>query len=109
MIHDPSRHEPLLPIEWNGALARDAIAHIVADTEARFSPETFWPLHPRDVVNGDAAPAYPLYHGACGVIWALTYLEAAGATTLTRPYWPFIDGRDFAVTIIGARQALATL
>jgi len=91
MIHDPSRHEPLLPIEWNGALARDAIAHIVADTEARFSPETFWPLHPRDVVNGDAAPAYPLYHGACGVIWALTYLEAAGATTLTRPYWPFID------------------
>ena len=91
MIHDPSRHEPLLPFEWHEALARDAIEHIVAGTEARFSPETFWPLHPRDVENADAAPAYPLYHGACGVIWALTYLEAAGAATLTRRYQPFID------------------
>jgi len=73
------------------ALARDAIAHVVADTEARFSPETLWPLHPRDADNGAATPAYPLYHGACGVIWALTYLEAAGAATLTRPYGPCID------------------
>jgi hypothetical protein len=91
MIHDPSRHEPLIPMAGSEALARDAIAHVVADTEARFSPETLWPLHPRDADNGAATPAYPLYHGACGVIWALTYLEAAGAATLTRPYGPCID------------------
>lgn len=91
MLYDPARHEPLVPIDWNEALARAAIADIVAGTEAQFSPGTFWPMHPRDVDNGDAAPAYPLYHGACGVIWALTYLEAAGVATLTRRYEPFID------------------
>jgi hypothetical protein len=91
MLHDPARHELLVPIEWNEALARTTIAGIVADAEARFSPGTFWPMHPRDVENGDATPAYPLYHGACGVIWALTYLEAAGAATLTRRYEPYID------------------
>lgn len=90
MLHDPARHEPLRAREWNEARARDAIAHIVADTESRFSPEAFWPMHPRDVENDDAAPAFPLYHGACGVIWALTYLEAAGAATLTRAYAPFV-------------------
>jgi hypothetical protein len=90
MLHDPARHEPLLALEWNEALAREAIAHVVADTDARFSPETFWPMHPRDADGGDTAPAYPLYHGACGVIWALTYLEATGAATLARSYAPFI-------------------
>jgi len=108
MLHDPSRHEPLLPLEWNEARARDAIAHIVADSEARFSPETFWPLHPRDAQNGDTAPAYPLYGGACGVIWALTYLEAAGAATLRRTYVPFIKAlrdRNSARLVYGDREA----
>ena len=86
MLHDPARHEPLFGIEWNEAQVRGAIAHIVADTEAHFSAATGWPLHPRDGDDGDTAPAYPLYHGACGVIWALTYLEAMGAATLTRAY-----------------------
>ena len=90
MLHDPARHEPLAAIAWDEARARGAVAHIVRRTEARFSPDDYWPLHPRDVAGADAAPAYPLYHGAAGVIWALQYLAATGAATLQRDYRPFI-------------------
>src|SRR6476659_4556732 len=47
MLHDPSRHEPLRDLPWDEARARATIRHIVADTEAHFSPDTYWPLHPR--------------------------------------------------------------
>jgi lantibiotic modifying enzyme len=62
------------------------IETIVADTESHFSPDTFWPIHPRDADDGGTAPVYPLYHGACGVIWALHHLKAVGAVTATRSY-----------------------
>lgn len=62
------------------------IETIVADTESHFSPDTFWPIHPRDADDGGSAPVYPLYHGACGVIWALRHLKAVGAVTATRSY-----------------------
>ena len=62
------------------------IATIVADTESRFSADTFWPIHPLDADDGDTAPVYPLYYGACGVIWALRYLHDVGAATATRSY-----------------------
>ena len=86
MLHDPARHEALQAIDWNESLARETIARIVADTERRYSPDRYWPAHPLDA-DGDDAPdqlATPLYHGACGVIWALRYLQAVGAATLTR-------------------------
>ncbi len=91
MLYDASRHEQLRTIAWDEARARAMIATIVADTEARFSPDTFWPMHPRDADDASTAPAYPLYHGACGVIWALRYLQHVGAARLTRSYAPFLN------------------
>jgi len=91
MLYDPARHEPLIERHWDERHVRDAIARIVADTEARFSADAYWPMHPRDVEGSDDGPAWPLYHGACGVIWALTYLEGMGAATLARNYLPFVE------------------
>jgi hypothetical protein len=93
MLHDPARHEPLRPFPWDEARARAAVTHIVADTEARFTPEGYWPLHPLDA-EGDEAPGQietPLYHGACGVFWALQYLQDVGAATLSRSYAGELD------------------
>ena len=67
------------------------IERIVRDTETRFSPDTYWPLHPRDADGGKTVPAFPLYHGACGVIWALHYLQAVGAVSLKRSYTAFVQ------------------
>ncbi|OGA16696.1 MAG: hypothetical protein A3I63_00840, partial [Betaproteobacteria bacterium RIFCSPLOWO2_02_FULL_66_14] len=86
VLFDPTRHEQLRPIAWDEVRARATIERIVRGTEMRFSPANYWPMHPRDVEGGDALPAYPLYHGACGVIWALRYLEAVGAASLIRSY-----------------------
>lgn len=94
MLFDPARHEPLQPIAWDADQARVAIARIVADTEARFTPEQYWPPHPRDLQGRDSpvAPYTPLYHGACGVVWALHYLQDVGAVRLTQNYRPHLDG-----------------
>ena len=45
-------------------------------------------MHPRDLDAGDdpAQRCTPLYHGACGVIWALHYLQDVGAARLARRY-----------------------
>ena len=67
------------------------IERIVRDTDTRFSPDTYWPLHPRDADGGKTIAAFPLYHGACGVIWAIHYLQAVGAVSLTRPYTAFVQ------------------
>ena len=93
MLHDPARHETLQALAWNEGAAREAIGRIVADTEARFSPEGYWPIHPRDV-DADEKPtpfATPLYQGAVGVIWALHYLQAVGAAELSRSYVGELD------------------
>ncbi|MBT2322962.1 hypothetical protein J7E62_11460 [Variovorax paradoxus] len=76
------------PIAWDEALAREKIARIVAETEARFSPERLWPTHPHD--SADPAPSCMLYWGACGVLWALRYLEARGACRLEGDYAPHV-------------------
>ena len=88
MLHDPARHERLQPIAWDEHRVRATINHIVRDTEQHFSPERYWPLHPRDV-EGDEDPNQivgNLYYGACGVIWALHHLQAMGAVRLSRSY-----------------------
>ena len=88
MLFDSARHEPLLPIAWDEHRVRATIARIARDIEDRFSEDAYWPLHPLDVEDGDDPnlPATTLYGGACGVIWALHYLEAAGAIALARNY-----------------------
>ena len=88
MLFDPTRHEPLRTAPWSEARARAAIERIVRDTEARFSAEKCWPPHPKD--SDSSEPSYTLYFGACGVIWALRYLHAAGAIDRTRDYAPHL-------------------
>ncbi len=93
MLYDPTRHETLRSIPWDEARVRAVIEHIVRDTEERYSPDRYWPLHPRDV-EGDGDPTQPatgLYYGACGVIWALHYLHAVGAAKLSRRYTGELD------------------
>jgi lantibiotic modifying enzyme len=88
MLYDPARHEPLRPLPWDEGRVRAAIERIVSDAESRFAEDRYWPLHPLDR-EGEGKPAQfetPLYHGACGVIWALHYLQAVGAATLSRSY-----------------------
>lgn len=84
MLFATDRHEPVSATGWDEGRARDAILRIVRDTEKRFSPTTLWPTHPMDAKS--AAPQHGLYWGACGVIWALRYLEQQGAVSLSRDY-----------------------
>jgi hypothetical protein len=70
MLFDPVRHEPLQDIPWDKDRVRSIINQIVTDAEARFTPQGWWPPHPRDLDPGDDAtqPAKPLYYGACSVV-----------------------------------------
>ena len=86
MLFDPQRHEPLRASQWDEDRARATIARIVHDTEARFAQDAWWPVHPLDADGGQRAPLFPLYFGACGVIWSLHYLDAVGAASATRDY-----------------------
>lgn len=90
MLFSPERHEPLRADAWDEGRAREAIERIVRDTEARFTPEGLWPMHPGDASNPD--PQYLLYWGASGVIWALHHLQDRGAARLTRDYAPVVPG-----------------
>jgi hypothetical protein len=88
VLHDRARHEPIRPIDWDEDRVLATIEQIVNDTELRFSPDRYWPVHARDL-DGDDDPnrcATSLYYGACGVMWALHYLQAAGAAQLSRSY-----------------------
>jgi hypothetical protein len=69
MLYDPARHEPLQELQWDDGAAALMIARIVRDTEARFSPDHHWPIHPLDADDGRMDPAFNLYFGASGVIW----------------------------------------
>lgn len=90
MLFSPERHEPLRADAWNEGRAREAIERIVRDTEARFTPEGLWPMHPSDASNPD--PQHLLYWGASGVIWALHHLQDRGAARLARDYAPVVPG-----------------
>lgn len=88
MLFDPHRHEPLIPMVWDQNTAVEAIQRIVRDTEARFTPERYWPVHPADRQGEADVRVYEtsLYDGACGVVWALEYLQALGAVQLSGSY-----------------------
>jgi hypothetical protein len=92
MLYDPARHEALIPRPWDEDHARRAIEGIVADAEAHFDPEHYWPLHPLDREgDGPDLVETPMYHGAAGVVWALGYLQACGAARLSRDDLPGYD------------------
>ena len=77
MLYDPGLHEPLTDETWGEGRARDAIARIVADTDAAFDPEQLWPAEEWDVYLA-TPPLKDLYVGASGVIWALDALRRRG-------------------------------
>jgi hypothetical protein len=93
-MYDPARHEPLRPLSWDESQVRATIERIVADTDSRFTEERYWPLHPLDQEDGDDPTSVetPLYHGACGVFWALHYLQAIGAAPLSRSFAGELEG-----------------
>jgi hypothetical protein len=88
MLFDPARHGLLQAIAWDEDRVRGIINQIVTDAESRFTPQGWWPPHPRDLDPGDDAtqPATPLYYGACDVVWALHDLQDVGAVHLQRNY-----------------------
>ena len=94
MLYDPARHEVRDATAWSETRARAAIEHIVRDTEALFSPERFWPVHPNDInpLEVTLPQAFHMLHfGACGTIWALHHLQSVGAARLERSYAPFVE------------------
>jgi lantibiotic modifying enzyme len=88
MLYDAERHQPLTHTAWNESIVREAIELIVRDCHERFSTESYWPWHPKDLEPSDNSdePALPLYHGAAGVIWALRYLQDVGAVPIAERY-----------------------
>ena len=93
-LWDFERHEPLSAPAWDERAARDSILRIVQRTEASFTPDGGWRCHPSDAeLPGDLEqPPTPLYFGACGVMWALHFLQNAGAVELTRSYQEEVGG-----------------
>lgn len=93
MLHDRARHEPLRVIPWNEDLVRQTIERIVEDAEEHFTPKRYWQAHPLDVGGDEGLNQIltPLYFGACGVIWALHYLQSVGAVRLSRSYIDDLD------------------
>ncbi|VWD06738.1 hypothetical protein BLA18110_04431 [Burkholderia lata] len=88
MLFNPARHEALEPVDWDADRVRIAIARIIDETSAVFTPDRLWPSHPLDLETKDGtAPALtPFYFGAAGVIWALHHLGALSAPG-TRTTW----------------------
>jgi hypothetical protein len=81
LLFESARHEPLQDVDWDASLARVTIADIVEDAEAALQADVTWPCHPRDA--GTNPKRYrSVYLGASGVLWALWYLERAGAVSL---------------------------
>ena len=83
MLHEASRHEPLIPAQWNETAARTCIVTIARDAVASYSPQALWPSHPLDlgfhpVDEPSANVRWDLYIGAAGTIWALNHLATSG-------------------------------
>lgn len=91
MLFDASRHEPLLDAQWDMGQARAAMRTIVAEIEDALAPDGTWPWHPLDRGSDDEPRQKSLYLGAAGVLWALWYLQRAGAITLSIAPAEWID------------------
>ena len=82
MLFDPARHEQLLAIDWDATRARAAIAEIIGDVEHTMATGVTWPWHPLDEDKEPAPPHQSIYLGASGTLWAMWYLQQAGAVSL---------------------------
>jgi hypothetical protein len=77
MLYDPGSFEPLTAEPWDGARVRDAVAALVAVTDAACDPVGLWPAHEWDGY-GAPLPVKNLYVGAAGVAFALDLLRRRG-------------------------------
>jgi lanthionine synthetase-like protein len=75
VLHDPELHERLTDRAWDAAWAGDAVAAIVADTDAAY--DDLWPAHEWDGYRA-VTPLKNMYVGAAGVVWALAELGTSG-------------------------------
>ena len=62
--------------------ARAAIVDIVEDAQATLGAGIAWPWHPLEDAGEAEPPAKSVYFGASGVLWAMWYLQQAGAVSL---------------------------
>jgi hypothetical protein len=76
-LYEPAQFDPLIDEPWDPARVEDAIAAIVADTDAAFDSAALWPAHEWDGWE-EPLPLKNLYVGAAGVIWALDALLRSG-------------------------------
>src|SRR5437763_30245 len=107
MLHDAEHFEPLTDEPWNEGRVRDAIAAVVADTDAGFDATALWPA--TDPFDEYGQPTKVLYAGAAGTIWALDELRRRTARPpqrrsrmaprrrLPRPRNPSRRGRQHAL------------
>jgi hypothetical protein len=77
VLYESTQFEPLIDEPWVPARIEDAIAAIVADTDAAFDPKALWPADEWDGWE-EPLPLKSLYVGAAGVIWALDALRRRG-------------------------------
>jgi hypothetical protein len=77
VLYEPAQFDPLTDESWDPARIEDAIAAIVADTDAAFDPDALWPAHEWDGWE-EPLPLKSFYVGAAGVIWALDALRRRG-------------------------------
>jgi hypothetical protein len=77
MLYERGEFEPLVDEPWDEARVRDAIAAIVADTDAAFDADRLWPANEWDAY-ASTPPLKSLYCGAAGVVWALDELRRKG-------------------------------
>ncbi|MEO1145457.1 MAG: LanC-like protein [Cyanobacteria bacterium J06638_22] len=78
-LFDPTRHYSLLELDWNPDAAQQAIEAIAHETITQLNEQPVLPGHPMD----DQTFGTDLYFGKAGVLWAIHYLQTAGAIDST--------------------------
>jgi hypothetical protein len=83
MLIETNRHEALGGVAWDPALVRTSIEVIVNNVAQVRLPQGHWPVHPLDAdIDAPATGLHSMYLGSAGTIWALWYLQHAGAAEL---------------------------
>lgn len=74
-LFDPTRHYPLLEIDWESSKVQQAITAIATETIAQLQHQPSLSGHPMD----DQEFGSDLYFGKAGVLWSIHYLQTVGA------------------------------
>jgi hypothetical protein len=77
MLYKPEAFDRLTDTPWDEERVRERIRAIVADAEAAYDADDFWPADEWDAWKSPL-PLMNLYVGAAGVLWALDALRRRG-------------------------------